>query len=298
MKNLYPDFYQAIQYSIIEYGQGMIPKQQDRLKNFKDKVNFIIGSAYEIPVREIQGVFISNELPDAFPVEKVTRIKGKIKQKFVTIENNEWVELWEEPTKDVTKHINKHHLKIKEKIEEPINLLAEKFQHRLDMALKKGAIITIDYGENKEVGQKDNLAVRCYGINSIWVHLVHEVKKNLYAPYKFPGEVDMTASINFKILENQAKSDGLIVAFSGLQRDLLAKSGFEAIVKQMEEFAEQKKSVEINNSIIENFKNSSDILNTEHFGDFYAQILLKAVNPSKIKFEESYLDYKPKLITG
>src|SRR5581483_9140864 len=137
-------FYEALNYIIVEYGD-LIAKQRGKIRN-QEKVRWVQGSASELPLQDesITGIFLSNELPDTFPVEKVKKVGGAVKQKYITLENDEWVEIWDEPSKEVKTYIADYGLTILEAVEEPINLNAPKWQKGVDRALKRGAIITID----------------------------------------------------------------------------------------------------------------------------------------------------------
>ena len=133
-KEFNPEFAESIQYTIVEYAQGLIPEQKKRLAQF-DKVSFIQGSAYELPLAGVKGALISNELPDAFPVERVTRLNGKMKQNYITIsDHNNWTEVWDDPSKwwyqSNIQHIRKRfitHFSAASK--QPIRELAKIFNH-------------------------------------------------------------------------------------------------------------------------------------------------------------------------
>ncbi len=219
-----PQFFDAVRYTIIEYGRELVRKQREVLSDFTN-VDYIHGSAYDIPLRNVQGVFISNELPDAFPVECVKKIQGLVYQKYVTIKDNNWHEVWKKPTKEVDEYIREYAISIPDGVEEPINLNALQWQKQINRALDRGGIITIDYGQRGEVGKLSDFdAVRCYGSKI-------EYPKSCKDAYLHPGGVDITSSVNFLVLEIQAMKDGLIRVFSGKQIDLFNKIGIDDVVQ-------------------------------------------------------------------
>lgn len=221
MQVLHLKFYKAIRYTILEYGD-LINRQKEKLQEF-DNVEFVKGSAYEIPFTNVQGVFLSNELPDAFPVERITRINGEIKQKYITVEDGKWVELWEAPSDDVRKHIERFNISVSEFEETPVNLQAEQLQHGLDSALQQGAILTIDYGYRE--GGKPKQIIRHFSGKYKSSSSKEEHNRNLlFGPYKYPGEVDLTSDIDFSMLEKVAKGDGLTITFSGTAGDFLGRN--------------------------------------------------------------------------
>ncbi len=219
-KDLHPDFHEAIRYIIVEYGRDLIPRQRKRIGN-NPKVSWIQGSAFELPVRNITGAFISNELPDIFPVDLVTRMNGEVRQKYIGIENNEWVEIWDKPSPEVAQHIESFELNIKDVVLEPINISSARFQKEMDQALERGVILTIDYGKNHQVGRTTQ-GVRYFGPKA------HRGER--YAEFLYPGEVDITSDVNFKVLEDVARQDGLVTAYSDTQPGLLDQLGIFDII--------------------------------------------------------------------
>jgi SAM-dependent MidA family methyltransferase len=216
-----PIFFKALHYTIVELSQGLIKKQKKRLEAFS-QVNIIQGSAYNLPIHNVSGVFISNELPDMFPIEVVRRINGQIKQKFITIEDNQWVEIWDTPTNEVTNHISKFQLNIIEAVDEPINDHATTWFDQLCKGLKEGIIITFDYGTNKEVGTENKNTIRSGGFQ----------KTGKNEMYRFPGKVDITADVNFKPLQTVADKNLLTTIHSGHQGAILDLFGDRATAYQ------------------------------------------------------------------
>lgn len=286
-EKLYPEFHKAIKYTVLEYGAGLIPQQQTRLAGF-DNIQWVRGSAYELPFRDVEGVFISNELPDAFPVEVVTLLNERVKQKGVMLENDTWVEAWEEPSTEVIEYISKYGIRLQEGVEEPINLQAVRLQRQLDQALKRGGIITIDYGKNGEVGEEGGDTLRFY---STKIKEANSEDPNEYrkAQYVNPGNSDITASINFRVLEQIANDEGLQTAFSGLQKELLLKTGVTEIIQGMKSEFSKLKSWKDVVALSRAFLGYSSIVHisdeeTAGMGDFYSHLLLKGIEPASINW--------------
>ncbi|MCL4353640.1 SAM-dependent methyltransferase [Patescibacteria group bacterium] len=278
MEKLYPDFYNSINYLIVEYGKGLIPKQQQTIDKYKDKINWIMAKAYELPLGEIEGAFISNELPDAFPVEIVREIDGELKQKYIKITDNEWVEEWDKPSDNVCDYIKRNNVNVNDH-EQPINLHAEVFQQEMDRALKKGAIITIDYGGLQLAG-KGNSATRYYGsLNGKYADIAFDSK----APYQKPGDVDITADVNFGVLETIAKRDGLDVVFSGRQAELLDRAGILSVTTQAKQsIIKEKKWQEIEEGAKKLQYASKLVCTYGSEGNYYSHILTKGIRDPDI----------------
>lgn len=275
-KKLYPEFHDAINYNILEYGTGLIPRQQEKLKGLDKKVNWVNGSAYEIPFRDVTGAFISNELPDTFPIDLVTLINGRVRQKYVAMDNNQWVEVWDEPHPQVLEFVNKHGIKVEEGVPEPINIQSTKFQAQLDQALKQGTIITIDYGQSGEVGRIGKV-VRSTGD--------FQGREDSFEIYKNPGNVDVTASVNFAPMEQQATEDGLGIFFLNSQRNLLWKFGVSKVADMVREEVPQIKSFRELVSASRSMKRLNRLIGEQGMGKFYASTLFKGINPEGIDWD-------------
>lgn len=294
LKSADPAFYSALQYIILEYG-SLVNSQRQTLESFKEKVQYVKGSAYDLPFRGIKGVFISNELVDAFPVEIVTRTGGQIKQMFVAIENGKWVELWKEPNPDVLAFIEKYGITLKEDVEEPLNILSAKFQHELDSALSEGAILTIDYGSKGTVGDINFpplLFFRSFANGnrlSGWSYYDEPLPESGYShhspEYNHYGETDITARVNFEVLEKVAEADGLDVAFFGTQKTLLGNSNFPQIT---EHYRQEQISTSSWREIwqLAGWLHGADNVFRGRYGRFCGQILTKGINPPNIKDKE------------
>ena len=274
MEKVHPDFYDALNYTILEHGRDLIPRQKEKIGN-AHKVNWVFGSAFDLPFRDVKGAFISNELPDAFPIERVTLKDGKPKQVYVTQKDGEWVETYDTPQPEAQDYIDRYNIQLDERFEEPINLNAERFQHELDQALRQGVIITIDYGYPHQVGGYT-------GEKSVWYSGFDQDGKNVRnqkGPVEFrkPGNVDITALVNFKALEQVARKDGLELIISGLQPDLLRRCG-------MEKFIWKADGVVRAGTYMDklNFKRELDatekILKTTDLGEYYAHLLAKGIS--------------------
>ncbi len=286
-KEFNPEFAESIQYTIVEYAQGLIPEQRKRLEQF-DNISFVQGSAYELPLGGVKGALISNELPDAFPVERVTRLDGKIKQKYITIsDRNNWTEVWDEPSPEVLAFIKKHNLQVQDGIEEPVNIKALEFQKRLDQALEQGIILTIDYGKDGPVGERKATAVRSFGRRRGKYGIF---RKDHFQAYSDPGEVDITSSIDFNLLEAQSIKDGLTTAFSGLQPDFLKQAGIKTIAIKMLDKARSTKSWEELVDISRSIAGYETLMDQARKGDFYVLMNQKGVNVKDFGLAVSDLD--------
>ncbi|MFQ5953260.1 MAG: SAM-dependent methyltransferase, partial [Candidatus Omnitrophota bacterium] len=225
-------FFEALQYTIVEISPALIERQKkDRLKRYASKVEWINASAVDVSLKDVEGVFLSNELLDAFPIHRVKIAGGKLREAYVTYRDGKFVEVWDEPsTPEIEAYVKKicsiEDIRdiddlIGEKtifgkkisgLEIAVNLDALRWMENISKSLKKGYVLTIDYGSRRrtlkglakaiEDGKRtQRKATRGYsgpgremGLDEI---------------YLFPGRMDITSDIYFPILMSHGSEMGL-----------------------------------------------------------------------------------------
>ncbi len=203
-KNNYADLYQKINYIIIEASPGLIEQQK---KNLKEFTQVTWKSWQDIPDSSIYGCIFSNELIDAFPVHKVTINNKKLQEIYVTWQDNQLKEIIEEiSTPDLLDYFQLIDIDITQD-DYPDNYCTEVNLQALDWLkivankLKKGYLLTIDYGYNASKyyhPQRYQGTLNCY-----YQHRHH------HNPYVNLGQQDITTHVNFTALEKQGKLLGL-----------------------------------------------------------------------------------------
>lgn len=274
-QELFPDFFAALSYTLVEVSHPLAARQKEKLANYSDKVSWLIGSATEVELPATVGAFISNELPDAFPVERVARIKGKVKQKYLTIQNSMWVEVWGDPTPEVAQFIETFALSIEEESETAINLPSVVWQQKMQTALQAGALFTVDYGGQGKRATGSYLAVRYYGKDT--THSIHGTAlSDALANYAAPGQYDMTADVDFAVLEKVARSAGLEVAETASAERFFERLG---VFKIIEPYIEQLKSAHTWQEYVRLFGEVEDAYTTLYgffsCSQFYAHLITK-----------------------
>lgn len=211
LEQKYPDFFASLNYLIVETSQGLIIQQQENLKVFlnqnKQKITWKNWS--EIENNSLIGCVFSNELIDAFPVHQVIYTKGKLKEIYVSLspDNNTLIELIDElSTKEILTYFELNKINFSENsyphnYRTEVNLLAKDWLINVNNKLKKGYLITIDYGYSREKyyhPQRYQGTLKCY-----YQHHHHD------NPYLNLGLQDLTTHVNFTALELWGKELGL-----------------------------------------------------------------------------------------
>jgi SAM-dependent MidA family methyltransferase len=80
IKQQYPDFFNALDYVIVEKSSVLREEQQQQLREFS--VRWF--NLEEIPTHSVTGCFFSNELVDALPVHQFVLQEGQLQEIFVT----------------------------------------------------------------------------------------------------------------------------------------------------------------------------------------------------------------------
>ena len=201
----YPDFFESLQFIIIEKSFYLQSLQQKKLENFQDKVNW--QEWENIADNSLVGCFFSNELVDAFPVHLVTVSKGKLKEIYVTYEQGSLREtIAELSSLELESYFSLNQLNLTADIyssgyRTEVNLMAFDWLKTVTQKLRQGYVLTIDYGYSAEKyyhPQRFQGTLQCY-----YQHRYHS------DPYVNLGRQDITAHVNFTALENWGKIFGL-----------------------------------------------------------------------------------------
>lgn len=223
VKNSCPDFYKNLHYIFL----CNRPVNSPFLSEFKDKVSQVIYKDFKIPLKNIEGCFISNEVPDSFPFHLVKMIDNKLKEIFITMENNELKEVEGElSSEEINKYLENINITFPEGNRGEVNLMALKWIKELAHTIKRGYIITIDYGyESEELysQKRKEGTLLCYHN-----HTFHS------NPYKRPGYDDITGHINFTALIKEGEKSGLTLIDYCTQRDFLINLGIKDEIKKLD----------------------------------------------------------------
>lgn len=199
LQRQFPDFFEVIEYIIVEKSIALRKEQQQRLQGFP-----IRWCAFEeIPTASLIGCCFSNELVDAFPVHQFVIEEGQLKEIYVTIDNHNFVEVIGEPsTSQLTNYFNLMGINLpSEGYRSEINLAALDWLSLVADKLQRGYLLTIDYGYPAE--RYYNPARRQGTLQCYYRHRHHD------NPYVHIGRQDITAHVDFTALERWGELCGL-----------------------------------------------------------------------------------------
>tara|TARA_Y100000590_G_scaffold129239_1_gene147714 strand:- start:5999 stop:7198 length:1200 start_codon:yes stop_codon:yes gene_type:complete len=195
------------------------------LESHNSPENFHSIISNTIPFKNISGCILSNEFFDALPVNKFQIKNHIISEIYLTVENNELKET------NLKLHNNELYERITELYSESlnnyigeINLSIEKIIKNFSDVLKKGFVITIDYGDLTEK------LVKKYNNSSIQTYSTHTKGNN---PYTKIGEQDITSDVNFSQIILAGEKYGLDSIYYANQSDFLKTNGINCWIDQL-----------------------------------------------------------------
>ena len=206
IQTFYPDFSKVIDYILIEESPKLIHKQQKKLETFTE-IDITWKTWREIPDNSLIGCCFSNELIDAFPVHLLTIKKGELQEIYITQYRDKLTEIdgkiSNQKLQDYFKLVDINLLTedYPEDYRTEVNLAALEWLSTVSNKLKKGYILTIDYGYSATKyyhPQRYQGTLQCY-----YQHRRHN------NPYVNLGYQDITAHVDFTALEQQGDLCGL-----------------------------------------------------------------------------------------
>jgi SAM-dependent MidA family methyltransferase len=196
----HPQVFAATIYSIDEAGADTRLRAKKRLAEFAARVRF--ERLPEVAKPGGVGIVFSNELIDAFPVQRVTMRAGKLRELCVGVNQDsfEWVEC--DPDKSVQDYCLRAGLHLAEGQIAEVNLNAEDFLSGAALLLKRGFVITVDYGAERD--ELVNEPHRHEG--TLRAFHRHRLISDALAR---PGEQDLTTTIDWTQLREAGARAGL-----------------------------------------------------------------------------------------
>ncbi|AKG24703.1 hypothetical protein IJ00_17390 [Calothrix sp. 336/3] len=201
LQKIYPDFFAALKYSIVEKSPTLRSIQQQRLQEFA--VNWY--NLEEISPNSVTGCFFSNELVDAFPVHQFTVVNGELQEIYVTVSSDSLQEITDKPsTPKLLEYLQMLGIEINSYADgyrSEINLSALDWLGIVANRLHRGYVLTIDYGYSASRyynPRRNQGTLQCY-----WQHQRHN------NPYIHIGHQDITTHVDFTALERWGEQCGL-----------------------------------------------------------------------------------------
>jgi len=219
------ELYVDLHYHIIEKSKVMQERQRSSIGSGKVTWHDDIK---DIP--SLTGCVLSNELIDNFAVHQV-EMQDELMEVFVGYDNG-FVECLRPAGQLLRDYFRELNVTLPVGFRTEVNLEAVHWITQISGALKKGFVLTIDYGfpsQNLYDGRRNKGTLVCYHR-----HMVN------YSPYTNIGEQDITTDVNFSALCHWGLGAGLETGGYTNQARFLQGLGLASHLKNMEERGEMQ----------------------------------------------------------
>ncbi|BAT71192.1 conserved hypothetical protein [Thermosulfidibacter takaii ABI70S6] len=231
-----------VNYVIVEKSEGMRNKQRETLKG---RAVLWVDDLQEL--KNVNGVFFSNELVDAFPVHLVKKENGGFYEAYVDWDGSGFVQTWGEPSTDkILEFFSLQEVDLPEGFITEVNLDMLKWLENVSKALQRGFLVTIDYGYNR---YEYYHPVRNRG--TLMCYYKHQASED---PYQRVGEQDITSHVNFSVLALYGKRLGFEVVGFTNQLNFLIDAGILDMVREQRELLQVKTLLMPGSGMGERFK--------------------------------------------
>jgi len=215
-----PGLFAAMRYLLIDRSPRLLAEQRERLRSFAGKVAW----APELPP-DIEGAIISNELIDAFPVHRVVGRASGLRELYVVPRGPAETASafhWEEgppSTPALADYFTRVEVMPAEGQAAEVNLAAIEWMRAVARSLKRGFILTIDFGHvARELFRPERTG------GTLLAYREQRVSDDLLACL---GRQDLIAHVDFSALVRVGREEGLEALGLVTQHHFLLNLGLE-----------------------------------------------------------------------
>lgn len=208
------EFYSAMRYVAVERS---VVRRKAQIQNLEDHIaNERFCSSDGLPAEIPHGCIFSNELIDAFAVHRVLRANEELREIYVTHSQNEFrEELGPFSSIAIAEYFEAQQISVREGQMAEVNLAACNWIEDATRRLHRGFLLTIDYGHEAQ-----QLYSGRHMRGTLMAYDRHRAGEDFY---RAPGAQDLTAHVNFTVLDLWGARGGLIRAgFTSQTNFLLA----------------------------------------------------------------------------
>ncbi|MBI1884812.1 MAG: SAM-dependent methyltransferase [Chloroflexi bacterium] len=212
-----PPFFDTLAYRIVEVSEEMVEQQRRALRAVQGALDKVAWQR-ELDPGSVDGCLLSNEFFDSFPVHRVLARGGRLLEVYVSWDGGRFVEEPDEPsTPAIDEYFRRLGLRPGEGCSAEVNLQAPDWMRRAGRALRRGFVVTFDYGYE---------AVELYAPwrhdGTLMAFYRHSPGSD---PYARVGRQDLTSHVDFTSLIAAGREAGLEVAGLVTQSEFLSNLG-------------------------------------------------------------------------
>ena len=218
-----PDFLARLRYLLVERSPAMVETQKQRLRELTGAGVRIawIPDLDAVSADSITGVFLSNELVDAFPVHRLVKRPLGLREIFVGWDGSRFIEIEAPPfSPDLEAYFARIGISLEVGQQAEVNLQALEWMRQVGTRLRRGLVVTIDYGHAAA-----DLFAPARKTGTLLGYYRHTVSDS---PYVHVGQQDLTAHVDFTSLALAGQDVGLKVTGFTNQLHFLIGLGIES----------------------------------------------------------------------
>lgn len=231
----------AGRFSVVEMGAGkgrlasdIVRYLLDHDPEFYSHISYRAVERGDVLPEVKSGCFLSNELVDAMPVHRVKGqgARGKLREAYVGLEGGKFVEVWDEvSTPEIGQYFEELKVVLPAGLVAEVNLEAVRWIAEVASRLKRGFVLTIDYGY-----LSDELYQPYRADGTLLCYYRHTVSED---PFARIGEQDITSHVNFSALVHWGGKAGLeAVEFAEQGRWLIDHGILQRIEQAKRDFSD------------------------------------------------------------
>jgi SAM-dependent MidA family methyltransferase len=272
LKNEYPDFFNAINFILIDVSQKRLIQQKKILQVYDVHPQLMLLDDFLSEQNPFEGILISNEFYDCLPFHLIKKTQSTLNE--IRISNSKENRLFylEQPLKNekILAFINKMNLQLFDNCIVEIPMKTYEVATKIASIIEKGYIINIDYGDLTE-----NL-LQAWRKDGTYKGITRNM---LDDPINSPGEIDITADVNFSILKKGFEDNNMIVNPIITQWECLSNLGIFNMLAEIPE-------VNLNNSstYLKNKKAVEKLTEPELLGKIKVQVAAKGCSLEELSY--------------
>ena len=214
----FPDFAKALRYLVVDY-TPTVPGGQP-------SSGMELVASNGLPARGVVGCILTNELLDALPVHRFVVEGGAAREVYVALDGDGFAEVLGAPsTPDAARLLAEIGPGLPDGFRGEVCPAAARWIAEAAAALERGFVLTVDYGGTSEelrAPHRHGGTLRC--------HYRHVVTGN---PYVRLGSQDITAHVDFSLLQEAGVGADLETLGYTTQRDFLRNLGADIYLEAL-----------------------------------------------------------------
>lgn len=226
----FQDLYERLHYVLIDRSPAMREVQHKSLAPWLDRPSLLtwVDNLETIAPHSVIGLFLSNELIDSFPVNRIHVTADGVEELWVDSHNGQFVECLRPLSSDaLADHVRRMHSDWPVGYRTEINLHALNWMRQVAQLLNRGFILTVDYGHTAQDLYRSDRKGGTF--------LCYSRQSTNEEPFIRVGEQDMTAHVDFTSLARTGEQHGLQTTGFTNQLSFLMGLGVEHMIEQLEQ---------------------------------------------------------------